>query len=110
MAEPVVPYDDIGEGVEKGIAVTVVIEDVGPCIAAGGNVINGEGEFYSKRSGHDGYGSKGSLYFENWHPPGLFGPAASSFSTSDSFLSCTPYCTVFSSLFLLLNENYYKRL
>lgn len=47
VAEPVEALDGLAEDGKEGLAVMVIGEDVRPCVAAGGDVVDGTGEFYA---------------------------------------------------------------
>ena len=47
VAEPVEALDGLAEDGKEGLAVVVIGEDVRPGVAAGGDVIDGAGEFYA---------------------------------------------------------------
>ncbi len=52
MAEPVVPLDDMREGVQDGDAVLVALEDRLPRVAAGGDMMHGAGVCDPQGTGH----------------------------------------------------------
>jgi hypothetical protein len=47
VEEPIVALYSLAEGGEEKMAVVVIIEDVRPCVAARGNVIDSTGKFYA---------------------------------------------------------------
>ena len=53
MADPVVAFAGVLEGIEEVQAVLLVLEDRLLLIPAGGDVVNSTGIFYAKRTGHN---------------------------------------------------------
>jgi len=52
VAEPAVPLDDGGEDGEEKFPVISSVIDHPPGVAAGGDVVDGAGEFDAQRAGH----------------------------------------------------------
>jgi hypothetical protein len=52
MADPVISFIDVLEGVQKVDAVLVALEDGLSFVAPGGNVVDCTGIFYAERTGH----------------------------------------------------------